>query len=614
MKLRNLCLWTCLALAGMLHGADPELQSYFGREGKPVPESAKVSVQTGKTTYLLGEPISVQFTLENAGKDPFTIETGGDYRGTGFPLRYKFVVTDADGKVMPDLTQYAMNMGGIGGPRELKPGEKHQEFLPLLLYVTINQPGRYKVKVAHDFGWAVTETRKHPWAETTIEVTMPTADEARELVSQACVRGIDRNTRATETRLLRHPVFLPALLEKAEKGSQAAVHGIGGILTVDATAALVKLTKHEDAGIATLAIDQLLSRLPMITMGEYTYPVYHTWYEAGDPKQASALTWDERFRPETLALGKQWVESDKVDLINRGALVLTSLGRPEDMPVIQATLARETKTIPVPRKESGDNILNHPGAQDTLLRAVDAIRSRGHRASTNADIDVAGSLILMRQLADKTIPKPEGGAWKARLVTSMESPCPTLREEALKAVPDDIPSDWIPMVLRRMEDDDLGVVRIACEAAARSKHKDFAKPALRILQTSHHPWVIRSASEAAWFCGAHVEMWDIWAQRLAEKELHSDAFQYLQKIIQEVEDKQTMGSGSSSHMTMDERFTLRDRWVTFLNKHRKELADGKRFSIKDPELLHLMQRPGSEDVVFHISFKDGTQWPPLKRE
>jgi hypothetical protein len=614
MKLRTLSLATWIALTGMLCGADPDLQPYFGRDGKPVPESAKVSLQPGKTSYVLGEPISVQFTLENTGQVPFTYDTGGDYRGTGFPLRYKFVVTDTDGKIMPDLAQYAMNMGGIGGPREMKPGEKHQENLPLLLYVNVRNPGRYNLRVAHDFGWAATETKKHPWAEATIEVTMPTVDEARELVATACAHGVDPNTRATETRLLRNPVFLPALLEKAEKGSQPAVHGIGGILTVDGTAALLKLSKHEDSGIATLAIDQLLSRLPMVTLGEYTHPVYHTWYEAGDPKQASALSWDERFRPETLALGKQWVESDSVDLINRGALVLTSLGRPEDMPVIQAALSRQTKIIPRLRKESGDNILNYPGAQDTLLRAADAIRARGHRSKTDAYLDVAGSIILMRQLADKTVPKPEGDAWKARLVTSMESPCVTLREEALKAVPADIPTDWIPLVLHRMEDDDLGVVRSACLTAARTAHRDFAKPSLRILETSHHEWVINAASDAAWSCGARVDLWDIWAQRLTEKELHNDAFQYLQKIIQEVEDKKTTGSGSNSNMTLEERFTLRDRWVAFLNKHRKELANGKRFSIKDPELLPLMLRPGSEDIVFDISFKDGTRWPAQKKE
>jgi hypothetical protein len=127
-------------------------------------------------------------------------------------------------------------------------------------------------------------------------------------------------------------------------------------------------------------------------------------------------------------------------------------------------------------------------------------------------------------------------------------------------------------------------------------------------------WVIRSASEAAWSCGARVDLWDIWAQRLAEKERHHDAFQYLQRVIQEVEDKKTMGSGSNSNMTMEERFALRDRWVAFLNKHRKELASGKRFSIKDPKLLPLMLRPGHEDIIFNISFKDGTQWPPLKGE
>lgn len=604
----------CLALTGMLSGAAPEIQSYSGREGKPIPESARVSLQHGKTSYLLGEPISLQFTLANAGTEAFTYEHGGDYRGTGFPLRYKFVVKDADGKVMPDLTQFTMNMGGMVARPELKPGEKYQEQLPLLLYVAIDHPGRYKVRVSHDFGWAANETKKHPWAETTFEVTMPTPEKARALVDSACIHGVDQNTHATETRLLRHAVFLPALLAEAQKGSKPAVHGIGGILTVDSTAALFQLAKHEDPEIVKLALDQLLARLPMITMGEYTTPVFHSWDQPSDPKQINALSWDERFRPEALALGRQWLESNDVDLVKRGALVLTSVGRSEDMPVVHAALARETKSFPAPRKGSGDNILNHPGAQDALIRAVDAIRSRGHRASADANMDVAASIILMRQLADKSVPKPDGGAWKARLVTSLESPCISLREEALNAVPDDIPTDWILPVLRRMEDDDLGVVRSACLTAARTGRKDFAKSALRILETRHHDWVVNAASDAAWACGARVDLWEVWAKRLAEKEMGHHAFTYLQKIIQEVEDKKTSGGGSNSNMTMDERFILRDRWVAFLSKHRQELANGKRFSIKDPELLPLMLKPGSEDIIFDLSFKDGTQWPPQKQE
>jgi hypothetical protein len=66
-------------------------------------------------------------------------------------------------------------------------------------------------------------------------------------------------------------------------------------------------------------------------------------------------------------------------------------------------------------------------------------------------------------------------------------------------------------------------------------------------------------------------------------------------------------------MTLEERFTLRDRWVAFLKKHRKELANGKRFPITDPELQPLVHRPGSEDIVFNLSFKDGSQWPALKK-
>ena len=603
---------TPLFLASLSTAADPDLEPRWGRDASPVPEGARVTLKLDKNEYTIGEIISMVFVLENAGSVPFTFEVGGDYRGTGFPLRYKVVAKDEKGEVMPDITKFAMDMGGISGPRELKPGEKYEETLPLLSYTTLAQPGIYTLGVAHDFSWKATPERKHPWAHASFTLVLPTPEQARNMVAQACAQGIAEYPPKTVTRFLRHPVFLPALTTLAEQGNAAAIQGIGAIHTPESTEVLVKLLENDSAVKA--ALEQLLPRLPMATIGKYSNPVYHTWHNASDPMELSKVTWKQKFGAEVLAASKKFLQSKDVDLVTRGALILTSLGQPGDMPAIHDALVPELSVRLPLRKSASDNILNHPGAQDTLLRAVDALRTRGYRAPTDAYRDTADLLILMRQLADADIPKPSGGAWKARLRTAMEDPCITLREEALRAVPSPIPADWVDQVKQHLEDDDLGVVREACEAAGRSKNDAFLKPLLQIVEVTDHVWVLRSASNAAWELGARVDLWNIWARRLAEKELFSDALDNLRNVFQEVADKKAQGHGSNNNMSMAERFALRDRWLAFLQKHEKELASGKRFSIQHPEIRPLCVLPGNGLIIFNLHLSDGTQWPVEKEK
>src|SRR4051812_8987166 len=64
----------------------------------PVPNGAHVALTFASgTNFILGDVIEMTFTLSNAGAESFKYVTGGDYRGTGFPTRYKFTVADEKG-------------------------------------------------------------------------------------------------------------------------------------------------------------------------------------------------------------------------------------------------------------------------------------------------------------------------------------------------------------------------------------------------------------------------------------------------------------------------------------------------------------------------------------
>ena len=121
-----------LLIAMACCAADEPLGLYPGHHIGPVPDGAVVSLRFSSTPLVIGEKIEAVFTLENKGTSVFTFEIGGDYRGSGFPLRCKVVVTDANGNRMRDLTGSVPQFGGIVGIRALRPGEKFNQIVPLL--------------------------------------------------------------------------------------------------------------------------------------------------------------------------------------------------------------------------------------------------------------------------------------------------------------------------------------------------------------------------------------------------------------------------------------------------------------------------------------------------
>jgi len=119
-KLLTLRLLCCFLLVGTTREA-------LG----PVPPAANVSLHVSAGRFRIGDDIQVIFRLDNSGEEPFSYNYGGDYRGTGFPLRCKVVVKNSRGETMPDLAQDAPNMGGLCATPKLKPGETFDQALPL---------------------------------------------------------------------------------------------------------------------------------------------------------------------------------------------------------------------------------------------------------------------------------------------------------------------------------------------------------------------------------------------------------------------------------------------------------------------------------------------------
>src|SRR5262245_60598132 len=101
---------------------------------KPVPSHARLSLEFDKKKPFLGENVLVHFVVENVGKESFTVEMGGDYRGSPRALRFSVEAFDAAGKEVPDPYPNPDCMGGLSYGKEVKPGEKFYESLALTRY------------------------------------------------------------------------------------------------------------------------------------------------------------------------------------------------------------------------------------------------------------------------------------------------------------------------------------------------------------------------------------------------------------------------------------------------------------------------------------------------
>jgi len=585
MNFNRLLLCCCLAAA----------VSDASQVRPPVPQTAKVSLSFAAERLRIGDDIQMVFRLQNTGKEPFSYSVGGDYRGSGFPTRCKVVVKNSRGETLPTPDRNVPMMGGRAQTRQLEAGGKFDQILPLFAYVSIDRPGVYTVQVTHDFGWEQTARLRFPVAAATLTIAEPASAEAKarvdELLKARSAVPTESNpnpgyTVDTQLRRLRHPVFLTPLAQRVNDGDFPAMRGIASIETVQATETMVRFLGHENVDVADAAAQVLSFRILSRT---------------GLP----AETWDPRLSGAVHAQARRFLASKDARLVGRGATLITPFATEEDLPLIRDALLDELG-YREPRRLPQSNILDEPGNIKPLLGAVDALRGRGVRVDGTGN---AGDiLIYLRQLADPAVPRPPEEKWRNSLQASISRSSPTLRENAVRALPLPITAEWRPYLVKALDDEDKGVVRIACEMTGKSGDPTLIRPLTQIVEVERHPWALSAASAAAWELGARMELWEAWAQRLIERETVFAAFRSLKHVIAEVDSGQITGAGGNSNLTRKELFELRARWQAFLRENRAALVAGKRFSYRDPAILPLMVRADGQGI-FNLSLPDGTMWP-----
>jgi hypothetical protein len=555
-----------------------------------------------RPSFFLGENVLLHFCVENTSGLPFQIDVGGDYQAASRSIRFKATVTDDRGNVVADPDPSGFTFGGMGTTPTVAPHDHWCQSIPLMRYARIERAGTYTVRVSHDLGWPKDTA---PVGQTEIRFTMPSADEARDIVAttQALPTAGAPNYSHDEPwkpyqdfSTLRFQIYLTPLLRIVDSGDLKAMPGIGAIPTPEATRALIDLMSRSDQALAREAARTIASRLPdpALTGALPNRGAFVNNQE--DPRRyLRDGSWRPEFAPDVRAAARKFLASaDTADLI-QGAFMLEATGERDDVPSLSAalTLALErTRTLPFER-----GIYPRPrGAMQELLRAAQVMVARGYVPPAQPERlgDMALWLVAFGQGA-----RPEG--WADRLALLLAHDLPYIRELALKNLPLDAPAPLFSAVGAALGSSDVDLQMAGCEMVRQAKLVEHRAAVAAVARTAGPDagLLMNSASNALAAVGGRVELLEIMASRLTEPRVGQMALGTLFGVFEG-----TSGWGGSLDDAADLQ-AVQVHWRTFIAAHQSELEAGKRFALDDPAVSPDLVPKG---MKLHRTGKP--DWPP----
>ncbi len=550
-----------------------------------VPADARVSIDLPRKEVFLGEPITVQFCVENVGKGLFQISTGGDYRGASRHLRFEVKATDEKGKPVVDPEPSGFCLGGIGSTCTIYPGKKECMDVPLLAYCRFDKPGKYSVHISHDLGWQATEDRPHPVAECVLHLKRPSPEQAKKI--------IDALAAANKSGFcyLRDPIYLPLLLKAAHDGDEHALAGIGSIATPEATEALVGLAGQVAEKRVQGVVQTLNERLPD-PQAQGKLPGRNLF--VNDRVEArrllSAAAWRADFAPATRALARKLLTSKNAANFEAGAFVLECIGEKEDMAALVTALdAAVTATRNAPLET---NIYPRPrGSCRELGRAATMLNQR-FEPSPAPPKSPGAAVVYLNALGTREAFRPPN--WEATVAALLGHEVPYVRETAVINVPQPVPATLRKRLPALLLDANVNVQIAACNLAAKIKLPELKQPALKVLATARDSWLLNAVENALWELGGRYELIEVFVGRLNDPETTAYCLDRLASWI--------IVDGGAGSIPGKDSFdaasakTVQARWTRFLTDHGKALRDGKRFPLADaaltPDLFpHVELRP-----------------------
>jgi hypothetical protein len=214
------------------------------------------------------------------------------------------------------------------------------------------------------------------------------------------------------------------------------------------------------------------------------------------------------------------------------------------------------------------------GACRELMRAARAMTQRGVQVKETPK--TAGELLLFITavtVRDKF--RPAG--WEKVFVTALQHELPYVREMAVEALPLPPPKAAAALLPELLCDSDADVQIAACAVAGKLKDPMLRKGVLAALRWAKERWHLHAASNAALALSLHGDRVRILAARLDDEAVAVHCLQELVSVL-----TGTNGWGSPSQVDAATGRASKKAWQRFLDRHGKEVAEGKKFKVKDP--------------------------------
>lgn len=461
-------------------GNAPERLWAFSQNPIPVPPLARVTVESDRSHYFLGENPLLHLTVKNIGRLPFPVSAGGDYRGGTRADRFQIKVNGPQGTPVADPMPEQSKWGGMGSGRTLQAGESTTISAALMRYAMIEVPGTYRIEISHDLGWQTTPDRPIPVTNIQLQFDQPDVDAARAVIADISARrgGPTINARTQpygDYTSLRHPIYLPLLKARATAGEAMAVAGIGHVKGRQATAALVTLAAapESSAEVRLTAMDMLAARAP-----HPTQRLYHVPNLVISPDHLREGAWDEDLEASTRRLARMLASKDDptgLALTARALDLLAAYGGPEDasrvLTILDACLGRAD--FPQGMPEGQNQLLN------SSLYALRALSAKGWSAP--ASPVSPAEIYLVFHLASRG-ELPAGDPIERLALANLAHPNRIVRRTAYEAVSRPVPEAALDQVRADLVTEHQGLLNGVLGMIVRTNDRRLSTDLLHVLE------------------------------------------------------------------------------------------------------------------------------------
>jgi hypothetical protein len=572
---------------------------------KSIPTNAVILLEFEKTEFLVGENIFANYVISNRGGPVLKPNTGGDYRGGTRASRFKVTAVRVDGYVAPDPQPFQWMMGGLSPGAAVAAGSNWFEHVSVARYCEITEPGEYTITVFHDLGWGPRQSNDVREVSAKLQFKFPSDAEARAFVQQTLWSPAHngwtwgkKGHQLPDVTVLYHPVYLPALLEHAEKGSLPAITGIASVRTVEGTEALVRLmqvpkpspTSRPDLPVSATALQAakyLEPRLPKPSPRA-------SWENSEQATQRQRLqsTWHSGLAGPVRDFARGLLQASNREAFQMAASQMQVVGSANDFEALASALERATAMTDTEWRS--DHGYPEPASVARALAAT-AFQLGRTNHEFHSPKTPGEALLFLQQLRQANSARPKD--WERTSLHLLEDRSAFIRAQTIAALPRPAPKAIEAKLIALLLDEDVAVQNQAFHACEQVRSPVVRRSALAVLNTTADRWLFNTASSLAAAQGARAEAAEIIAKRLTDElqgpgaDMRHEAMRALFRIAS---GGGHVSGGFNSRLAANEVAELQAGWIRFIAAHREEFQTGRKFTTNDGSGLERLLSRGWE--------------------